>query len=272
MLAHDGPDAAVFDLDGVVTFTVRVHAAAWKELFDSYLRGRAARLSEPFRPFDAEADYRAYVDGKPRYDGVRSFLTSRGIHLPEGTPSDSPEQETICGLGNRKNGLFVAKVQEMGVEVDAAAVRFIRELRARGVRVALASSSKNAVPILERVGLLGLFEDVVDGVVSEKLGLKGKPQPDIFLKAVEMLPARQGKPDQPGPAGKIEPRRAMVVEDAIAGVQAGRNGGFGLVLGVDRGSDTTELLSHGADWVIRDFREINAEKVAEYFRSRARVA
>ena len=186
------------------------------------------------------------MDGKPRYDGVRSFLASRGIHLPEGTPSDSPDQETICGLGNRKNGLFVAKVQEMGVEVDDAAVRFIRELRARGVRVALASSSKNAVPILERVRLRDLFEAIVDGLVSERLQLRGKPQPDIFLKCLEQL-------------GPFPPRRAMVAEDAIAGVEAGRRGGFGLVLGVDRQSESTALREHGADWTIRDFREISAD-------------
>lgn len=259
MAPHDGPDAAVFDLDGVVTFTARVHAAAWKELFDQYLRAHSAHTGQPFRPFDADADYRAYVDGKPRYDGVRSFLASRGIHLPEGTPSDSPEQETVCGLGNRKNGLFVAKVQEMGVDVDHAAVRFIRDLLDHGIRVGLASSSKNAVPILERVGLLNLFEAIVDGVVSEKLALKGKPQPDIFLKCLELMGGR-------------DPRRAMVVEDAISGVQAGRAGGFGLVLGVDRANDSGELLSHGADWAIRDFSEVNAEKIAEFFRARARVA
>lgn len=255
--AYDGPDAAVFDLDGVVTFTARVHAAAWKELFDEYLRSREQRFGEPFRPFDSDSEYRAYVDGKPRYDGVRAFLASRGIHLDLGTPSDSPDKETICGLGNRKNDLFVAKTKEMGVEVDHEAVRFIRELRDQNVRVGLASSSKNAVPILERVGLLELFTAVVDGKVSEKLGLKGKPQPDIFLKSLELL------------GGAADPRRAMVVEDAIAGVQAGRAGHFGLVLGVDRANDSDQLREHGADWVIKDFQEISAEKAVEYFRSRA---
>jgi trehalose 6-phosphate phosphatase len=271
----NGPDAAVFDLDGVVTFTARVHAAAWKELFDGYLRARAQRSGEPFRPFDAGQDYRTYVDGKPRYDGVRSFLASRGIQLPEGTSSDSPERETIRGLGNRKNELFVAKIREMGVDVDPAAVRLVSELRNRGVRIALASSSKNAVPILERAGLLDLFEEVVDGVVSENLGLKGKPEPDIFLQALKMLPAtsqdRQTPRSVVTPA-YIEPRRAMVVEDAVSGVEAGRRGGFGLVLGVDRGNETEQLLAHGADWVVRDFREVSADKIADYFRSRAQVA
>lgn len=258
--AYEGPDAAVFDLDGVVTFTARVHAAAWKELFDEYLHFREERFGEPFRPFDSESDYRAYVDGKPRYDGVRGFVESRGIHLNEGTPSDPPDRETVCGLGNRKNDLFVAKTREMGVDVDHEAVRFIRELRDHNVRVGLASSSKNAVPILERVGLLDLFGAIVDGRVSERLGLKGKPQPDIFLKSLELL------------GGGNNPGRAMVVEDAIAGVRAGRAGGFGLVLGVDRAGDAAELLEHGAHWVIRDFREISADKAAEFFRSRARVA
>ncbi len=256
---YAGPDAAVFDLDGVVTFTARVHAAAWKQLFDDYLRSRAQRFGEPFRAFDADADYRAYVDGKPRYDGVQSFLESRAISLRWGTPSDSPELETICGLGNRKNELFNAKLREMGVDVDHEAVRFIRDLRDHGVRIGLASSSKNAVPILESVGLRDLFEQVVDGVVSERLGLRGKPQPDIFLACLQKL-------------GRIPPARAMVIEDAIAGVEAGHLGGFGLVLGVDRHGEATSLHDHGADWVIQSFGDISAERIADYFRERARVA
>jgi trehalose 6-phosphate phosphatase len=255
----DYPEAAVFDLDGVVTFTARVHAAAWKELFDEYLRSREQRFGEPFRPFDADTDYRAFVDGRPRYEGVRIFLESRDIYIPYGSPSDSPEAETISGLGNRKNNFFLMKVQELGVDVDQEAVRFIRELREVGVRIGLASSSKNAAPILQRVGLLDLFDQIVDGIVSERLGLHGKPQPDIFLKCLELL-------------GGTDPRRAMVVEDAIAGVQAGRLGGFGLVLGVDRHNEAESLLKHGADLVIQDFSEITVEKVAEYFRSRAKVA
>ncbi len=251
------PEAAVFDLDGVVTFTARVHAAAWKELFDTYLRQRSKGSGEPFREFDADRDYRQYVDGKPRYDGVRSFLASRGIHLPEGTPSDPPDAETVCGLGNRKNELFVEKTRELGVDVDHEAVRFIRELRDRDVRVGLASSSKNAAPILERVGLLDLFEARVDGTVSERLALRGKPEPDIFTTCLDML------------LGTKDARRSMVVEDAISGVEAGRRGGFGLVLGVDRHNEAEPLREHGADWVISDFKEINADKVADYFRVRA---
>jgi len=247
------PEAAVFDLDGVITFTAKVHQAAWKELFDQYLRWREERFGEAFRPF-AEADYRAYVDGKPRYDGVASFLNSRGVQVPHGTPGDAAEAETVCGLGNRKNQLFNSKIHELGVDVDQEAVRLVRALRERGVRVGVASSSKNAVPILERVGVRDLFGAVVDGVLSERLRLRGKPAPDIFLKCVEEL------------AVHPDPRRCMVVEDAIAGVEAGRAGGFGLVLGVDRGGQSEALRQHGADWVIQDFREISAEQVVEYFR------
>lgn len=254
------PEAAVFDLDGVVTFTAKVHAAAWKELFDSYMRQRAQRSGETFRAFDADRDYREYVDGKPRYDGVRSFLASRGIRLPEGTPSDPPDAETICGLGNRKNELFVEKTRELGVDVDHEAVRFIRELRNSGVRVGLASSSKNAAPILDRVGLQDLFEARVDGTVSEKLSLRGKPEPDIFITCLDML------------LGSRDAARSMVVEDAISGVEAGRKGGFGLVLGVDRHNEADSLRDHGADWVIADFKEVNAQNVADYFRARAKVA
>lgn len=260
MTRCEGFDAAVFDLDGVITFTARIHAAAWKELFDDYLRSRQKRFSEAFRPFDSEAEYRAYVDGKPRYDGVAAFLASRGIHLEQGTPTDSPDRETVCGLGNRKNDLFNAKIEELGVDVDEDAVRFVRELRDCGVNVGLASSSKNAISILRRVGLLGLFEAIVDGVVSGKRGLRGKPEPDIFLTCL-----RQMKP-------ALDPKRAIVVEDAISGVQAGASGGFGLVLGVDRGNDAERFLQNGANWVIRSFREVDVEKLNRYFRVRDQVA
>lgn len=255
------PSAAVFDLDGVVTFTARVHAAAWKELFDEYMQSRERRYDEPFREFDIDADYRAYVDGKPRYDGVKSFLESRGIHIPYGQTSDPPDRETVCGLANRKNAMFVKKVEEMGVEVDHDAVRFIRELRGAGVHVGLASSSKNAVDILKRVHLLDLFEAVVDGQVSEKLKLRGKPEPDIFITCNRLLLGDSANPAQ-----------SMVVEDAIAGVQAGRRGGFGVVLGVDRHGEADSLRENGADWVISDFRQVTVEKLAEHFRERSRVA
>jgi alpha,alpha-trehalase len=257
---YERPEAAVFDLDGVITFTARVHAAAWKELFDEYLCARAESLGERFKPFDDQYDYHAYVDGKPRYDGVLAFLRSRGIQVPYGRPSDPPAAETICGLGNRKNDLFNFKVHEMGVDVDHEAVRFVRELRARDIHVGLASSSKNAGPILDRVGLSGLFAAVVEGNMSERLSLRGKPQPDIFLKCLELM------------TGRIEPRAAVVVEDAISGIQAGCLGGFGLVIGIDRNKQSTALQEHGADWVIRDFREISVENLLAKFSSRTRVA
>ncbi len=249
-----GPEAAVFDLDGVVTFTARVHFAAWKELFDEYLRTRERRSGEPFRPF-TEADYVAYVDGRPRHDGVRTFLASRGITLPEGQPSDPPEAATVAGLAARKNALFHARLREMGVDVDAEAVRLVRELRARGIRVGVASSSKNTGLILETAGLEDLFEAQVDGIVSERLGLRGKPAPDIFLECLDVL----GVPD---------PTRALVAEDAVAGVEAGRAAGFGLVLGVDRGGRAVALREHGADWIIRGFGEVSAGRIEAYFENR----
>jgi len=252
-----GPDAAVFDLDGVLTFTARVHAAAWKELFDAYLHMRAARDGAPFRPFDADGDYRAYVDGRLRADGVVTFLASRGITLPLGNPTDPPERETIWGLGNRKNALFRERIQRDAVDVDADAVAFVRELRAGGVRVGVASSSENTAVILDRAGIADLFEARVDGVLSERLGLAGKPWPDIFLKCLELL-------------GVADASRALVAEDAIAGVEAGRAGGFGLVLGVDRGGNGDALREHGADWVIRTFRDISLSRVTRYFESRQR--
>jgi HAD superfamily hydrolase (TIGR01509 family) len=256
---HFGPEAMVFDLDGVITFTARVHAAAWKELFDQYLKHRSAQFGEPFRPFDIEQDYLSYVDGKPRYEGVASFLASRGIAIPYGSPSDPPGAETICGLGNRKDNLFTQKVRETGVDVDTEAVRLVRELRDSGVRVGLASSSRNAVPILQRVGIDNLFDKIVDGVVSDRLQLKGKPAPDIFLRCLTEL------------TGDGDPRLSGIVEDAISGVEAGSCGGFGLVLGVDR-HNTGALARNGANWVVQDFSNISAQKIMTFFVDRARVA
>lgn len=252
-----GPDAAVFDLDGVLTFTARVHAAAWKEVLDAYLRSREVRDGEPFRPFDADADYRAYIDGRPRADGMRTFLAARGIGLPEGEPSDPPGRETINGLGNRKNVVFRERVERMGVDVDHHAVDFVRELRTGGVRVGVATSSRNAELILDRAGISDLFSARVDGVLSERLALAGKPRPDIFLTCLELL-------------GVTDATRALVTEDAIVGVEAGRLGGFGLVLGVDRGGNGGALREHGADWVIRDFSEISLSDVVSYFADRRR--
>jgi trehalose-phosphatase len=248
------PRAAVFDLDGVVTLTGRLHEAAWKEMFDAYLRAREARGGEPFRPFES-ADYRAHVDGRPRYEGVAAFLGSRGIVLPRGGRSDPPEAETVCGLGNRKQQLFHERLHRHGPEVDADAVRFVRELRATGVRVGMASSSRNAALVLERAGLTDLFDARVDGLLSEELGLRGKPAPDIFLTCLERL-------------GGAEPGAALMVEDAFAGIEAGRAAAFGLVLGVDRGENWLALRQAGADWIVRGFHEMSAKAVRTYFRAR----
>ncbi|HUI84861.1 MAG TPA: HAD-IA family hydrolase [Candidatus Binatia bacterium] len=255
---ENGPQAIIFDLDGVITFTARVHAAAWKQLFDEFLKARALRRGEPFHEFTA-SDYLSYVDGKPRYEGVASFLASREISIPWGSPSDPPVAETVCGLGNRKDDLFTAKIREVGVDVDHDAVRFVCELRDRGIRVGLASSSRNAVPILEQAGIRNLFNEIVDGVVSDHLHLRGKPEPDIFLQCLSQL------------TSSADPRRSGIVEDAIAGVMAGQRGGFALVLGVDR-NKSGALASHGANWVISDFRNISADQVMKFLADAARAA
>lgn len=235
-------NAVIFDLDGVVTRTAGLHAAAWKQLFDDYLGRRAAQQGEPFRPFDAEGDYQRFVDGKPRYEGVRSFLESRGIALPYGDPADPSEAETVCGLGNRKNAIFQELLAQGGVEVFESSVAFICHLQARGVRVALVSSSKNTTAVLESAGLSDLFEVRVDGVEAARLGLRGKPHPETFLEAAQRL--------------GVDPARAAVVEDAIAGVAAGRAGGFGLVIGVARAGDGAALRANGADIVVGDLAEL----------------
>lgn len=249
------PDAVVFDLDGVITFTARLHFAAWKALFDDWLRARSEAGGEPFRPF-TEADYSRYVDGRPRLDGVRTFLASRGIGVPEGDPSDPPGRGTVHALGRRKNEIFRERLRREGVDVDPEAVRLARGLREAGVRVGVASSSKNTDSILEAVGLADLFVARVDGVLSERLGLRGKPAPDIFLACLERL-------------GGTDPDRAVVVEDAVAGVEAGRAGGFGLVLGVDRDDHAIPLREHGADWVVRGFRGIDVDRLRAWFANRA---
>lgn len=234
----DTLDAAIFDLDGVVTRTAGVHAAAWKRLFDAYLARRAERHGESFAPFDAQEDYRRYVDGKPREDGVRSFLASRDIELPEGTPRDPEDRETIWGLGNRKNGFFRQALREHGVETFASTIRFIQDLRAAGLKVAVVSSSQNCVDVLEAAGIRHLFDVKVDGVDLLEQGLRGKPAPDMFLRAAERL--------------GVSADRAMVIEDAVAGVRAGRAGRFGLVVGVDRTGQADRLRAEGAHVVIED--------------------
>lgn len=236
-----GLAAVVFDLDGVITRTARLHAAAWKQLFDGFLESRARRTGEPFVPFDPVRDYTATVDGKPRYDGVASFLQSRGIDLPWGSPEDDPDAETVCGLGNRKNGLFRAVVERDGVEVFPGAVRFLEGCRAAGIACALCSSSKNARMIVDIAGLTHFFAAIVDGVTAARDGLPGKPAPDTFVAAARQVGA--------------EPARAAVVEDAVVGVEAGRAGGFALVIGIDRGAGEAALLEHGAHVVVSDLGE-----------------
>lgn len=236
-------DAVLFDLDGVVTNTATLHIAAWKKLFDSYLTIRSGRAYAPFLPFDVEADYQQYVDGKPRNEGITSFLESRGIVLPYGAPNDTVDQETVCGLGNRKNVIFHELLHRQGVQVFETSVALIRTLKARGVKIAVVSSSKNCAAVLAAASLSDLFDTRVDGVESARLNLAGKPAPDTFLEAARRL--------------GVAPARTAVVEDAIAGIQAGRNGKFGLVIGVARTGDRAVLLEHGADIVVEDLGDIH---------------
>jgi len=241
-LSADRFDAVLFDLDGVITDTAAVHARAWKTMFDTYLRQRSKATGAAFEPFTIDGDYRTYVDGKPRYDGVRSFLLSRGIDLPEGTRADPADAETVCGLGNRKNELVNRLLDDEGVVVYEGSVRLLHQLRGDGVRLGVVSSSRNCVAVLTTAGLLDMFEARVDGVVAAERGLPGKPAPDTFLSAARDLGA--------------SPERAVVVEDAISGVQAGRAGGFGLVIGVDRDGDPDALRRHGADVVVADLGDL----------------
>jgi alpha,alpha-trehalose phosphorylase len=237
-----GFDAVLFDLDGVVTHTARLHAEAWKELFDDFLRRRAAATGEPFRPFDAQADYLAHVDGKPRYEGVRAFLAARGIQLPEGDPGDSPDAWTVHGLGRRKDALFVDRLRRQGVDVFASTIDLIHALRAQGVKTAVVTSSRNGLEVLRAAGIEDLFDARVDGTDAAAFGLPGKPEPDTFLKSAELL--------------GVAPGRALVIEDAVPGVEAGRRGGFGLVIGVDRGGNRDALAAQGADLVVADLGEL----------------
>jgi len=260
-IARSTYDAVIFDLDGVVTQTAAVHAAAWKHLFDAYLAERAAREGTgsggstagwagadvadagPLRPFDLDADYARYVDGKPRYDGVRDFLASRGIELPWGDPSDPPGKETVCGLGNRKNDYFNAEVREHGVKTYPSTVELIHHLRDAGIKVGLMSSSKNTAMVLDVTGITDLFEVRVDGVVAAEVGLPGKPDPAMYLETARRL--------------GVDAARSVVVEDALSGVEAGHRGGFGLVIGVDRLGQAAALAGAGADVVVDDLAEVS---------------
>jgi len=235
-------EAVIFDLDGVITKTAITHTAAWKKMFDDFLHTREKNYKEQFREY-TQADYLAFVDGKPRYNGVASFLESRQIDLPWGSPEDSTESETVCGLGNRKNEAFNEVLKRDGAEVYPSSRLLIFELKRAGIKLGVASSSKNCKAVLEAVDLLHLFEARVDGVVSAELGLKGKPEPDIFTKACELL--------------GVKPEISVVVEDAVSGVQAGAKGGFGLTLGIAREKNADELLKNGADYVVTDLEEVN---------------
>jgi beta-phosphoglucomutase family hydrolase len=235
-------EACLFDLDGVLTQTAKVHAAAWKTTFDEFLRKRAQERGEQFREFDAVRDYDEYVDGKPRYEGVRSFLDSRNIDLPQGSPGDPPSADTIDGLGNRKNELVLELIQRDGVQPYEGSVRFVEAARDAGLRRAVVSSSTNSHDALAAAGILDLFEEIVDGVVAEREQLAGKPAPDTFLAAARKF--------------GVQPANAAVFEDALAGVEAGRAGSFGFVVGVDRVGQAEALKQHGADVVVDDLAEL----------------
>jgi beta-phosphoglucomutase family hydrolase len=236
--------ACLFDLDGVLTETAKVHAAAWKEMFDEYLRERAARMGENFVAFDEKDDYDSYVDGKPRYDGVRSFLASRGIELPDGNQDDPPSAETIHGLGNRKNEIVLRMIREQGVEAYPGSRRYLEAARDAGLRRAVVSSSTNCRDVLVAAGIEDFFDARIDGIVAEREHLKGKPAPDTYLAGAKAL--------------GVMPDAAAVFEDALAGVEAGRAGGFACVVGVDRVRQADALREHGASVVVRDLAELLA--------------
>ena len=238
----DGTHACLFDLDGVLTKTAVVHNAAWKEMFDAYLQERSRRTGEPFVPFDPGRDYDEYVDGKPRADGTRSFLASRGIELPEGGDDDPPSAETIHGLGTRKNEIVLRRIREDGVEAYESSVRYVRAARDAGLRRAVVSSSANCRDVLIAVGIEDLFEARIDGVVAGREHLRGKPAPDTFVAAARAL--------------GLGPQAAAVFEDALAGVEAGRAGRFRFVVGVDRTGQADALKKHGADVVVADLAEL----------------
>jgi beta-phosphoglucomutase family hydrolase len=235
----------LFDLDGVLTQTAKVHGAAWKQMFDSYLRESAQQTGQPFVAFGA-ADYEEYVDGKPRYDGVRSFLNSRGIELPEGRDDDPPDAVTVRGLGNRKNEIFTRLVREDGVEAYPGSVRYLRAARDAGLRRAVVSSSRNCHDVVVGAGIEDLLEVRVDGVTAKQEGLRGKPAPDTFLAGARAL--------------GLKPSEAAVFEDALAGVAAGRTGEFGFVVGVDRVGQAEALKDHGADIVVTDLAELMEQR------------
>jgi beta-phosphoglucomutase family hydrolase len=239
---RDQYDAVLFDLDGVITNTANLHATCWKQMFDEYLQKRGSQRGEAFRPFDLATDYLLYVDGKPRFDGVRDFLRSRGVQLPEGNLDDPANVETVHGLGNRKNDLVNRAIAEVGVEAYTGTVQFIHQLRRDGFKIAVVTSSQNCDAVLRAAKLDDFFEVRVDGNVIQAQRLAGKPAPDTFLVAARLL--------------GVEPKRTVVIEDAISGVEAGSNGKFGLVIGVARKGNAQELKRHGAQLVVEDLGEL----------------
>jgi trehalose-phosphatase len=253
---HLAFEAAIFDLDGVVTRTARIHAAAWKRLFDEYLKERSQIHGEAFVPFDERKDYLAYVDGKPRYEGVRSFLESRAIRLPFGDRHDGPSAPTACGLGNRKDRYFAELLARDGVEVFDSTLALLRSLRTNGVRNGMVTSSRHGREIVRRADLGSLFDVLFDGNDLESRNLKGKPHPDAFIETTRQLGA--------------SPERTIIFEDAVSGIEAGRRGRFGLVIGVDRGDNRAALESGGADFVVADLSELTVENLMRRGSARAR--
>jgi beta-phosphoglucomutase family hydrolase len=256
MLSNLNFSGVIFDLDGVITDTASVHSFAWKKMFDSYLRVHAKQNNNPFYEFTHGSDYLNFVDGKPRYEGVSAFLKSRGIILPYGDPDDPPQIGTVCGLGNIKNKLFLENIKKGNIKVFDTTVNFITQLKANGIRIGVASSSKNCEAVLESTNLLQYFDTRVDGIVSEELGLKGKPDPDIFSTACDNM--------------GVAYNRAVIVEDAVSGVQAGRNGNFGLVLGLAREGNAEDLKTNGADIVLEDMGEITIQTINKWFMANPR--
>jgi beta-phosphoglucomutase family hydrolase len=238
----DSIKACLFDLDGVLTQTAKVHADAWKQTFDAYLKERAEKQGQKFVPFDKTKDYDEYVDGLPRFDGVRNFLKSRGIELPEGSPDDAPDKETVCGIGNRKNDLVLKLIKRNGVQVYEGSVRYVKAARDAGLHRAVVSSSANCRDVLIAAGIEDLFEARIDGKTGEELHLKGKPHPDTFLAGAKAL--------------GVTAHESAVFEDALAGVEAGRAGNFGYVVGVDRVGQAEALRAHGGDVVVKDLAEL----------------
>ncbi|GAA1986203.1 HAD family hydrolase [Kitasatospora viridis] len=234
--------ACLFDLDGVLTQTAKVHAAAWKAMFDDFLRSEAERTGTEFVPFDQTTEYDRYVDGRPRLDGTRTFLASRGIELPEGAPDDAPGTRSINGLSTTKNELVLRLIREQGVQPYQGSVDYLDRLAAAGVPRAVVSSSANCRDVLKAAGIDGYFDTVIDGVVATREGLPGKPAPDTYLAAAREL--------------GVEPGAAAVFEDALAGVASGRAGGFGCVVGVNRTGQAEALRENGADLVVDDLNEL----------------